>query len=70
MNKFFCFNPCMRSRVAHHLDFPDFTLDEPRQIEEILPAQQKYYLDGPARGAFRAYVERRMALPDFCRQPA
>jgi probable Rubsico expression protein CbbX len=65
MDDFFRSNPGMRSRVAHHLDFPDFTLDELMQIAEIMLDQQQYTFDEPAREAFRAYVERRMALPDF-----
>jgi probable Rubsico expression protein CbbX len=65
MDEFFRSNPGMRSRVAHHLDFPDFTLDELMQIAEIMLDQQQYTFDEPAREAFRAYVERRMALPDF-----
>ncbi len=31
----------------------------------MMLARKKDYLDGPARGAFRAYVDRRMALPDL-----
>ena len=65
MDDFFRSNPGMRSRVAHHLDFPDFTLDELMQIAEMMLQQQQYTFDEPAREAFRAYVERRMALPDF-----
>ncbi|HZY30378.1 MAG TPA: CbbX protein, partial [Candidatus Methylomirabilis sp.] len=65
MDDFFRSNPGMRSRIAHHLDFPDFTLDELMQIAEMMLDQQQYELDEPARKAFRAYVERRMALPDF-----
>ncbi len=65
MDEFFRSNPGIRSRIAHHLDFPDFTLDELMQIAEMMLAQQKYYLDDAAREAFRAYIERRMALPDF-----
>ncbi len=65
MDEFFRSNPRMRSRVAHRLDFPDFILDELRQIDEMMLARKKDYLDGPARGAFRAYVDRRMALPDL-----
>jgi len=65
MDDFFRSNPGMRSRVAHHLDFPDFTLDELMQIAEMMLDQQQYTFDEPAREAFRAYVERRMALPDF-----
>ncbi len=65
MDEFFSFNPGMRSRVAHHLDFPDFTLDELMQIAEMMLAQQEYHLDEAAREAFRAYLIRRMTLPDF-----
>jgi probable Rubsico expression protein CbbX len=65
MDEFFRSNPGIRSRIAHHLDFPDFTLDELMQIAEMMLVQQKYYLDDAAREAFRAYIERRMALPDF-----
>ena len=65
MNDFFRSNPGMRSRVAHHLDFPDFTLDELMQIAEIMLRQQQYHFDDSARDAFRAYITRRMALPDF-----
>jgi len=65
MDDFFRSNPGMRSRVAHHLDFPDFTLDELMQIAEIMLDQQQYTFDEPAREAFRAYTARRMALPDF-----
>jgi hypothetical protein len=55
----------MRSRVAHHLDFPDFTLGELEQIAEMMLGQQMYYFDEVAREAFREYLQRRMALPDF-----
>jgi probable Rubsico expression protein CbbX len=65
MDDFFRSNPGMRSRVAHHLDFPDFTLDELMQIAEIMLRQQQYHFDDSARDAFRAYITRRMALPDF-----
>jgi hypothetical protein len=65
MDTFFRSNPGMRSRVAHHLDFPDFTADELMQITELMLRQQQYVLDEPARDAFRAYLIRRMALPDF-----
>jgi probable Rubsico expression protein CbbX len=65
MDEFFRSNPGMRSRVAHHLDFPDFTLDELMDIAEMMCRQQHYHLDEPARQAFRAYIKRRMALPDF-----
>ena len=65
MDEFFRSNPGMHSRVAHHLDFADFTLDELIRIAETMLDQQKYFLDDVARATFRAYLERRRALPDF-----
>ena len=65
MDTFFSFNPGMRSRVAHHLDFPDFAIDELMQIAEMMLARQMYHCDEASREAFRAYLIRRMALPDF-----
>jgi len=65
MDEFFSFNPGMRSRVAHHLDFPDFAIDELMQIAEMMLARQMYHCDEASREAFRAYLIRRMALPDF-----
>jgi probable Rubsico expression protein CbbX len=65
MDTFFRSNPGMRSRVAHHLDFPDFTLDELMQIADLMIRRQQYHFDQAAREAFRAYLDRRMALPDF-----
>ena len=43
MDEFFRSNPGMRSRVAHHLDFPDFTPDELEQIAEMMLGQQMYF---------------------------
>jgi len=65
MEGFFSSNPGLRSRVAHHLDFPDFTLEELMRIAQTMLEQQRYRLDDPARVAFGAYLQRRMALPDF-----
>lgn len=65
MDEFFRSNPGMRSRLAHHLDFPDFTEDELMAIAELMVAQQKYYFDEQSREAFREYIRRRMALPAF-----
>ena len=65
MDGFFGSNPGLRSRVAHHLDFPDFTLEELMRIAQTMLEQQRYRLDDPAHAAFGAYLQRRMALPDF-----
>lgn len=65
MDDFFLSNPGMRSRIAHHLDFPDFSLDELMQIAEMMLTQQEYHFDQAAREAFQAYLIRRMTLPNF-----
>jgi probable Rubsico expression protein CbbX len=65
MDVFFQSNPGMASRIGHHIDFPDFSLDELMQIAEIMLAREQY-LFGPAAGdAFREYIALRMRQPRF-----
>jgi probable Rubsico expression protein CbbX len=65
MEQFFALNPGMRSRIAHHIEFPPYTLDELFQIGLLMLAKQGYRLSQEAEKAFREYLERRMALPNF-----
>lgn len=65
MDEFFRSNPGVRSRIAHHLEFPDYALDELMQIAEAMLLQQQYRFDDAAREAFHTYVARRSAQPDF-----
>jgi len=65
METFFRSNPGMGSRVAHHLHFPDFTVDELMQIGELMMRQQQYELEPDAEEAFREYIERRVERPRF-----
>lgn len=65
MTEFFNFNPGMRSRVAHHLDFPDFSLEELMQIAELMLARQLYHFDKTSQAAFRDYLVRRISLQAF-----
>ncbi|MGI8413181.1 MAG: AAA family ATPase [Solirubrobacteraceae bacterium] len=65
MDEFFRANPGMGSRVAHHIEFPDYTADELMQIAELMLKQQNYELSGEAVDALREYVERRMRQPRF-----
>ena len=51
MDVFFRSNPGMASRVAHHIDFPDFSLDELMQIAGLMLDREQYQLSGPARAA-------------------
>ena len=58
METFFRSNPGMGSRVAHHIDFPDFDVAELIAIGDLMLDQQGYELTPAAREAFGAYVER------------
>jgi probable Rubsico expression protein CbbX len=65
METFFRSNPGMGSRVAHHLHFPDFTVEELAQIGDLMIKQQDYEFDDEAREAFHEYIERRVKRPRF-----
>ncbi len=65
MDTFFRSNPGFHSRIAHHLEFPDFTADELLTIAEGILAQQAYAFDEASRAAFRAYIDKRIAQPHF-----
>jgi probable Rubsico expression protein CbbX len=65
MDSFFASNPGMSSRIAHHLEFPDYTLDELTEIAYLMLAKQRYHLSVKAVPVFRDYLTRRMAQPRF-----
>jgi probable Rubsico expression protein CbbX len=65
MESFFTLNPGFRSRIAHHIDFPDYDDGELLQISETMLARQNYRLSAPAREAMAAYIERRRTQPYF-----
>jgi probable Rubsico expression protein CbbX len=65
MDTFFRSNPGMASRIAHHIDFPDFTLGELLQIADLMLEREQYRLSVPAREAFADYVGLRMNQPRF-----
>jgi probable Rubsico expression protein CbbX len=65
MDDFFRLNPGMSSRVAHHIDFPDYTVDELVAIAELMLKAESYEFSPAAEEAFRAYLERRMRRPLF-----
>jgi probable Rubsico expression protein CbbX len=65
MDIFFRSNPGMASRVAHHIDFPDFSLDELMQIGDLMLEREQYRLSPGAQVAFREYVALRMRQPRF-----
>ena len=65
MDTFFASNPGMSSRIAHHIDFPDYSADELLAIAELMIAQMNYRLAPDAKVALREYVIRRMLRPNF-----
>jgi probable Rubsico expression protein CbbX len=65
MDDFFAMNPGMSSRVAHHIDFPDYALDELLSIADLMLEAESYELSPAAREALSEYLERRMRRPRF-----
>ena len=72
MDTFFSSNPGMSSRIAHHLDFPDYSVGELMQIAQQMLIEWHYRFepgDGAAledaSHAFEAYLKRRMQQPHF-----
>ncbi len=65
MDTFFKSNPGMSSRIAHHIDFPDYTPDELVQIAQKMAAQMNYRFDEQSLAALREYIEYRIRQPHF-----
>src|SRR6201994_2197887 len=65
MEKFFQSNPGFRSRIAHHIDFPDYSETELLSIAELMLTEQNYLLSPEAREAFVRYIEIRKTQPLF-----
>jgi probable Rubsico expression protein CbbX len=65
MDAFFQSNPGMSSRIAHHIDFPDYDLDELTQIGDLMVSAQGYRLSEQASQTFRDYLKLRQSQPRF-----
>lgn len=65
MDNFFNSNPGMSSRVAHHIDFPDYQPDELQQIARLMLKGMQYQFNDAARDVFNDYIQRRMRQPHF-----
>jgi probable Rubsico expression protein CbbX len=65
MNEFFASNPGLGSRVAHHIDFPDYDVDELIAIADLMVAREGYVLSAQTRPVLREYLERRLLQPRF-----
>jgi probable Rubsico expression protein CbbX len=65
MERFFQSNPGFRSRIAHHIDFPDYSDAELLAIAELMLVEQSYRFTPEARDAFTRYIALRKAQPLF-----
>ena len=65
METFFQSNPGLRSRIAHHLDFPDYGRDELLAIAKLMLRERNYRLGPGAEECLEEYIVRRMARPQF-----
>jgi len=65
MDTFFRSNPGMASRIAHHIDFPDYSADELFRISELMATSMHYRFDEAGQAAMREYITLRMQQPRF-----
>ena len=65
MDVFYQSNPGLSSRVANHIDFPDYSASELLAIARLILAEENYRFSEEALAAFEDYIDRRMQLPFF-----
>jgi probable Rubsico expression protein CbbX len=65
MDTFFRSNPGLSSRIAHHLDFPDYSAEELERIAQKMLQQMQYGLSAGGLDALRDYIPLRMRQPHF-----
>ena len=65
MDKFFESNPGFRSRIAHHIDFPDYSNDELLEIAEVMVSGMNYKLTPESKQAMAEYIALRRKQPHF-----
>jgi len=65
METFFRSNPGMSSRIAHHIDFPDYSAEELLAIARLMLGQMQYRLSAEADQALRQYIGKRREQPHF-----
>jgi len=65
MDVFYQSNPGLSSRVANHIDFPDYSAPELLAIAKLILASENYRFSEEATEVFADYIVRRMQLPFF-----
>jgi probable Rubsico expression protein CbbX len=65
MDKFYESNPGLSSRIANHIDFPDYTVEELLKISKMMLDEQQYQLTPDAEIALMNYIKKRKEKPLF-----
>ena len=65
MDTFFQSNPGMSSRIAHHIDFPDYSPEELLAIAKLMLETEQYRFSKEGEQAFHDYLVKRMTMPHF-----
>ena len=65
MDKFYESNPGLSSRIANHIDFPDYSVEELLKIAKIMLEEQQYCLTLSAENALIEYIKKRKEKPLF-----
>jgi len=65
MDKFYESNPGLSSRIANHIDFPDYSIEELLQISKLMLQEEQYKLTDEGEIALEQYIKRRMEKPLF-----
>ena len=65
MDKFYESNPGLSSRIANHIDFPDYTTEELLKIAKMMLEEQQYQLTPDAETALIQYISKRKEQPLF-----
>jgi len=65
MDKFYESNPGLSSRIANHIDFPDYSVEELLQIAKLILEEQQYQLTSNAEMALTQYIAKRKEKPLF-----
>ena len=65
MDKFYESNPGLSSRIANHIDFPDYSVEELLEISKLMLEEEQYQLTDDGEVALRDYIVKRMEKPLF-----
>ena len=65
MDKFYASNPGLSSRIANHIDFPDYSVEELLKISQLMLEDQQYQLTPEAEIALSQYIAKRKERPLF-----